>query len=51
MMDRKDHVINLLTQICNDLLAKLANLYADSQVKIEELSQEIAKLKDGDQNG
>jgi hypothetical protein len=44
MMDRKDHVINTLTQLNDDLRNKLVNLSADAGMQLAAKDEQIAKL-------
>lgn len=44
MMDRKDHVINTLTQLNDDLRNKLVNLSADAGMELAAKDEQIVKL-------
>jgi hypothetical protein len=39
-MDRKDHIIAVLTQLNDDLRAKLVNLYADAKLAEQEKDED-----------
>ena len=44
-MDQKDHIIQAMQEMVQDLTAKLINLRVASGIKLEKLEEELESLK------